>query len=573
MPKDRYTVGNICLVVFLAFIFSVITAIVKVEPAAAVPVPPISVVDTPTGTYTQAEGLKIHIPLSPVTPVEFGSLQYYITLKNEDGSTRLAQTKFTFSAASGSVTGSVYGRIVDLVYMPSASLDLATTFNAVYLSINQNIAPNAVYLELTYKPPTPPSDGGGGGGGGAPVTGGTVETTYGTATVEQNSTTVQVETAQALAQLQNLPPTQPVSLVSPDQTALIKPAMTYEIPQAFTQAAGERPVVLAATGVQVEMQLSQIPAGTTPTTEQSEIRVSIDQSELPSGAGIQLVTDDNTPLTPFYKVKIERVTGNVVEDISSTESDHEYAVTFEVDANVDPTRLRGVRVDEEGNVTTISNVVFNPGPPATVTLYTNRFSYYGVMMWKGNFKDIASHWAMNDILTMASRGVTNGFPDGTFAPEAKVTRAEFAALLVRSVDRPLTKPETPKFKDVPTWAWYYQPIETAASLGLVKGYGDGTFAPNARISRVEMATMIIRAMGLLRKEPALASGESAQLLSPFADAGTIPTWATESAAKAVKSGIVAGRTPTSFQPLGEATRAESVVMLKRLLDYRVIVTK
>jgi len=93
--------------------------------------------------------------------------------------------------------------------------------------------------------------------------------------------------------------------------------------------------------------------------------------------------------------------------------------------------------------------------------------------------------------------------------------------------------------------------------GIVQGYSDGTFGPERKMTRAEMAVIIIRALAL---PPAADSS------TRFADDSDIPAWAKPLVASAVELGIVQGRDDNRFAPNDTATRAEAVVLILRLLE-------
>ena len=122
--------------------------------------------------------------------------------------------------------------------------------------------------------------------------------------------------------------------------------------------------------------------------------------------------------------------------------------------------------------------------------------------------------------------------------------------------------ETIHFKDVQPGAWYYGTVEGAYAAGLINGYEDGTFRPEQEITREEMAALIVRALKYAGQEVIVDDVDA--ILARFEDASKISPWAKEEAAQAVASGIIIGRDGL-FAPKDNATRAEAVVMLKRML--------
>ena len=193
---------------------------------------------------------------------------------------------------------------------------------------------------------------------------------------------------------------------------------------------------------------------------------------------------------------------------------------------------------------------------------TGHFSTYAVMESDKTFKDIQKHWAQDEIEVLASRMITSGKTEETFAPQQKLTRAEFAVLLSRSLNLPMTSYEG-IFKDVKeSKAWAYAGIEAAYRAGIVKGTLDGHYNPDAEINRQEMATMIVRAVKY--QDESLVKGLESD--NKFKDDSSISAFAKESVYQANELGIIKGRADHSFDPKADTTRAETAVMLYRMLN-------
>ncbi|MEW6573345.1 MAG: S-layer homology domain-containing protein [Bacillota bacterium] len=179
------------------------------------------------------------------------------------------------------------------------------------------------------------------------------------------------------------------------------------------------------------------------------------------------------------------------------------------------------------------------------------------------FSDITGYWAQDDIEIMAGQGIAKGIGNDKFDPEGRVTRAQFAAFLIRALGIEETQPAQKYFKDVYSGAWYYRAVETAYANGLVSGYSDGRFKPNTYITREELAAMVLRGLTKSGKQVAVSDVESS--LAQFTDQARIGAWARQAAAAAVQEGLLKGRGGSRFAPKENATRAEAVVMLKRML--------
>ncbi|MBT2571999.1 S8 family serine peptidase [Planococcus sp. ISL-110] len=181
---------------------------------------------------------------------------------------------------------------------------------------------------------------------------------------------------------------------------------------------------------------------------------------------------------------------------------------------------------------------------------------------KVTFTDIQTHWAKTQIEALASQGIIKGKTDTLFAPKADLTRAEFAALLVRTLELPLTDYKG-TFKDAdPSKTWAAEEIEAAARAGIVRGVTNDTFNPKAPISRQDTAVMIIRAVEY--QDAALLEG--LDTTHEFEDDAAIKGYADESVKQAYALGLITGRDGNIFDPLAKVTRAETAVVLYRALD-------
>ncbi|MEW6447183.1 MAG: S-layer homology domain-containing protein [Bacillota bacterium] len=180
------------------------------------------------------------------------------------------------------------------------------------------------------------------------------------------------------------------------------------------------------------------------------------------------------------------------------------------------------------------------------------------------FKDISGHWAARALEELAGKAVVGGYPDGSFKPDNKITRAEAVGILARVMKlAPGSEKELSFFKDkrnIPAWA--QGAVAAAVKEGLVEGYPlpDGTvvFNPNATVSRAELAVLISRI--LVKK-----TGEVTPAVITFRDAHKIPAWAGDAVGMAYAKGIIAGYPDNTFRPQKYVTRAEAGAMILRLL--------
>lgn len=199
-----------------------------------------------------------------------------------------------------------------------------------------------------------------------------------------------------------------------------------------------------------------------------------------------------------------------------------------------------------------------------VTFKRNGNSIYTVLSSTKTFNDVSTHWAKADIELLASKLVVKGATDTTFAPDSSITRAEFAALLVRSLGLSSDAASAASFKDVKSSDWFAGAVGAAVKAKLVSGFEDKTFKPNDTITREQMAVMVARAISAAGTKPTASSSDA---LAKFNDKASISSWAQVAVAQSVDAKIISGMTATTFVPTANASRAQAVVMLKRLLQY------
>ncbi|OPA73716.1 hypothetical protein BVG16_26865 [Paenibacillus selenitireducens] len=177
---------------------------------------------------------------------------------------------------------------------------------------------------------------------------------------------------------------------------------------------------------------------------------------------------------------------------------------------------------------------------------------------RAGLSDIQGHWAEKQIQEAVDKGIVDGYPDGTFRPNAAISRAEFAAILARALNLP--DGDALQFADVsniPAWA---QPaISKAVKAGIITGYDDKTFKASKTISRSEIAAMAARGLKVTA-----GSGDGLS----FADNAAIPAWAKGWIEAAVDKGIIKGRDGNKFAPSAGATRAEATVIVLRMLEVK-----
>ncbi|WP_340401334.1 S-layer homology domain-containing protein [Paenibacillus sp. FSL H8-0079] len=215
--------------------------------------------------------------------------------------------------------------------------------------------------------------------------------------------------------------------------------------------------------------------------------------------------------------------------------------------------------DEEKQLFTFVPAQFiNENGKVTAIVKSMRNGYFFVMDRRVSFVDMQNHWAKSDIELLAAKFIVKGRSEMNFDPNGMLTRAETAALLVRALGIPLNNTEF-NFSDV-DGKWYEADVIAAEQAGLIKGYSDGTFRPNNRVTREELAVMLTRA--ITNANPSLQKDNGVLALT---DVESISSWAEDSINQALNLGIIKGDQQGNFKPQAEATRAEMVTLLSRML--------
>ena len=169
------------------------------------------------------------------------------------------------------------------------------------------------------------------------------------------------------------------------------------------------------------------------------------------------------------------------------------------------------------------------------------------------YSDIAGHKDEAYITEYSAAGLVSGYPDGTFMPDAPITRAEVTAL-INKLDLPAANQKVSSFSDVPANEWYYTIINEAVKSGLVSGYEDNTFQPQKTITRFEAISIVSR----------MIEGNGNVTL-PYFDSSSIPAWVDGAVKNLYAAGVIGTYDGNMIQGNTAITRAEMVRMLDKMM--------
>lgn len=190
-------------------------------------------------------------------------------------------------------------------------------------------------------------------------------------------------------------------------------------------------------------------------------------------------------------------------------------------------------------------------------------SVCGIVSPGKTFADIADSDSRYAIEALAERGIINGKTDDSFEPDSTITRAEFAAIVTRGLGLP--QKDGFMFSDVADSDWFFDPVNTAYSYGIVKGVSDTEFNPNGSITREEAAVMTARAASLCGISADIDTFGARNVLAGFTDYVKVSDWALASLAFCYSKGILPDDS-MEIRPQASAVRCEVAQMLFNTLN-------
>lgn len=273
-------------------------------------------------------------------------------------------------------------------------------------------------------------------------------------------------------------------------------------------------------------------------------------TELASSGGFEIVSRAVTfTVTAAYNGK-----STEIENFGSY-----VARAIKLDGGADPSKITtAITVDADGNVRHIPTKVYKGTDGyyyAAINSLTN--STYAIIYNAVAFDDAKGAWYEAQVDEMASRKILAGFSDGTFNGGSAITRAEFAAVIVRALGLP--QDTASKFSDVSGSSWYNGYVGAAYKSGIITGRSSTVFDPNANITREEAMAMIERAAKI-----AGYSG-TASNVGTYSDMNEVSAWASDAVNFNLENGLIVG-SGGQMQPHDTITRAETATVVLRLLQ-------
>lgn len=240
--------------------------------------------------------------------------------------------------------------------------------------------------------------------------------------------------------------------------------------------------------------------------------------------------------------------------------------TVEIPDGTDPGRITtGIVVEADGSFRHVPTkiIVIDGKYYARINSLTN--SIYSVIWHPVEYTDVTGHWAKEEIDDMGSRYIFDDTKNGMFEPGSSMTRAEFTVALVKALGLKPGIGMNP-FKDVSASDLNYDYITTAWQYKLINGYNPDQYAPGDRITREQAFSMIARAMKITRLRLKLTPAETERLLESYSDSPDTESYAKDGISSCIKAGIVSGGSGNLLNPGKNITKAESAVVIRRLLQ-------
>ena len=179
------------------------------------------------------------------------------------------------------------------------------------------------------------------------------------------------------------------------------------------------------------------------------------------------------------------------------------------------------------------------------------------------FDDVdTGDWYYEAVEYVYENGLMNGVASDEFSPNATLTRGMMVTILYRLEGEPAVNYALP-FDDIDGDEWYAEAVRWAASEGIVNGVSDTEYAPNANITREQLATMLYR----YAQYSGMDAVDLRENISGFADADSVSEYAVQALNWAVGEELVNGMGDNTLAPQGNATRAQAAALLMRYVEY------
>ncbi|MEK3884665.1 DNRLRE domain-containing protein [Paenibacillus sp. PL2-23] len=269
-------------------------------------------------------------------------------------------------------------------------------------------------------------------------------------------------------------------------------------------------------------------------------------------------------LAPPVQFRVEASYGSSKQEISAFSGYVERLIELPEGISADELTT-GVVLEPDGSWRHVPTKRTRLDGKAYAVISSKSNSTYAIIGGQRTFEDIEGHPFEAAITDMGARMIVNGVGGARFAPSGQVTRAEFAAIIVRGLGLKLEK-QAEAFTDVNASNWYSSVVHTAHQFGMIQGFTDGSFRPNDRITREQALTIMARVLRMEGIQERLKEEHSTLDWNQFVDLDMAGAWALPNIQAAAQAGLLVELWGSQLEPQVWLTRAEAAELIHRLLQ-------
>lgn len=228
-----------------------------------------------------------------------------------------------------------------------------------------------------------------------------------------------------------------------------------------------------------------------------------------------------------------------------------------------------VRIENSGTVVPVPSSTEAFGSMTYVTADTRSDGDYAAVSASHSFSD-TPEWVTVPANTLASRLILTNPTGSALNSSEAIPRSETVAVMSRTLGILSDKSGVSPFFDMVSTDSYFNAVMSAVSYGLISGYPDSTFRPSGKLSRAEAMAIVARAMRFMKGKNVSSSSDitleqARSIISKFADAGTVDSWVAADIAECVQAGVVNGDNNGRLNPKKNVTRAELIQLMYNVL--------
>ncbi len=235
------------------------------------------------------------------------------------------------------------------------------------------------------------------------------------------------------------------------------------------------------------------------------------------------------------------------------------------------TAFTAVRIENSGTIVPVPSAAEVKGGVVYLTALTKRNGNYAAISASHSFVN-TPNWVSGPVNTLASRLILTNTTGTDIKSSEAISRSETVEIMARTLGILYDCNSASKFFDIISTDSFFGSVMSTVEYGLISGYPDSTFKPSNKLTRAEAMTIVARAMRFIKGESVETSSnmsvsEATNILSKFSDASNVDTWAKVNIAECVQAGIVNGDNNNRLNPKANVTRAELIQLMYNILEY------